>query len=421
MLPLAVLMALVVSLSAPLAFLAVRLQEYRQQARSTAARIAEQIQRAGQTDARLWRYDTPKLMEHLEAYRGQLGVRFIAVTDRDGALVHAPGGLRQDRAGWPRVLWGRAPIGLGGQRVGDVWVGTAPGRGGGLLLLGFVVLGVLLGLAVYHLPLRSIRSAEARIHGLVDDLQGSRRSLAELNAGLEQTVADRSRELRQALAEREAQERALRSLSARALALQESQQRSLARELHDEAGQALTALRLQLQLLPLVAGEPPRVAELARQATAIVDETLEGIRRVVRTLGPAILDDVGLARAVRQLGETYSGRAGVEVQLDVEADLGEIPGAVETACYRILQEALTNVARHAAARRVRLRLAREADQLVLEVEDDGCGLPPEGEDRETGSGLRGMQERALLIGGELEVRSAPGQGTTLRLVVYLHP
>ncbi len=197
----------------------------------------------------------------------------------------------------------------------------------------------------------------------------------------------------------------------RVVQAQESERRRLARELHDQTGQALTSI-----LLGLSAIDQADDAEAAREATAdlrrLVVETLQDVRRLAVELRPAALDDFGLEPAVRRLGETVREGSGLDVR--VEASLGDerLPAEVETALYRIVQESLTNVVKHAGARHVAILLTRKAAAVELMIEDDGHGFDPARTSLES-FGLVGMRERVQLLDGSFELDAAPGTGTTV--------
>ena len=216
----------------------------------------------------------------------------------------------------------------------------------------------------------------------------------------------------------------LRALAARLSEIREEERRVLARELHDQVGQALTALKLDLAGLrgPAGAAGSPEAEARFRAMDSLVDQTLETTRRISSALRPAILDDLGLPAAIRWQAVEFSQRTGVPCQLRLPE--GEIafgaPAAL--ALFRILQEALTNVTRHAQARQVRVELSFERSSggaaAVLVVADDGRGLAKDVSQREPARpmslGLVGMRERALALGGEIDISGAPGQGTTVR-------
>ena len=197
----------------------------------------------------------------------------------------------------------------------------------------------------------------------------------------------------------------------RAVQAQEGERRRLARELHDETGQALTSI-----LLGLSAVENAKSAEAAQAAAAelrgLVVRTLQDVRRLAVELRPSALDDFGLEPAVRRLGQTVG--EGGELDVLVEVRLGEerLPPDVETALYRIVQEALTNVVRHSGAAHVRVVVTRKPESVAVMIEDDGRGFDA-GEVSAEGLGLLGMRERVQLLDGTLELDPTPGSGTTL--------
>jgi signal transduction histidine kinase len=207
----------------------------------------------------------------------------------------------------------------------------------------------------------------------------------------------------------------LQSLSSRMLEVQESERRHIARELHDEIGQALTAVKLHLQSALRRGGSEAR--QPLEECVQITDQALEQVRNLSLNLRPSQLDDLGLVAALRwQIGRQAAASG---LQTDFQADeLNErLEPALETACFRFVQEAMTNVARHAQARHAWIEARRKDDRLRVSVRDDGKGFDVAGATREAiarGSlGLLGMQERVGLAGGRLNVSSRPGQGTTI--------
>jgi signal transduction histidine kinase len=208
----------------------------------------------------------------------------------------------------------------------------------------------------------------------------------------------------------------LQELSRRLLEVQEQERRHFARELHDEVGQALTGLGLTLEAASRLPTEQLRDG-LAR-AQALAKETTAQVRELSLRLRPSMLDDLGLRPALLWYFARYTAQTGVPVQFDPGDLKGRLPPEVETAAYRIIQEALTNVARHAAADSVAVRVRRERDALLLQVADDGQGFD-QGAVRagKNSSGLSGMHERALLLGGGLTLVSRPGEGTRLTAVL----
>jgi signal transduction histidine kinase len=197
----------------------------------------------------------------------------------------------------------------------------------------------------------------------------------------------------------------------RVVEAQELERARLARELHDETGQALTSILLGLKPLEQAA-ETADARDSIASVRELVVSTLHEVRRLAVELRPSALDDFGLVPAVERLTETFREQSGIQV--DLESLLGEerLPSEVETALYRVIQEAFTNVVKHSGAKRVSILLQRKNGAVVAVVEDDGSGFDPTGT-REDALGLAGMRERVALVGGRLLVESASGAGTTL--------
>jgi two-component system, NarL family, sensor histidine kinase UhpB len=203
-----------------------------------------------------------------------------------------------------------------------------------------------------------------------------------------------------------------------AMRAQEEERRRLARDLHDEVNQSLTAILLRLEALAQAnpgvnTGE---VTELKR----LVNQAMEELLTLARQLRPTALDDHGLMPAIETQLKRFAARTGVEVKIESQGDPDTLPEDVQTAVYRILQEALANVGRHAAATAVSVEIDAHDGHLEMRVRDDGAGFDPgalarraNGDGPGAGLGLSGMAERARLAGGELDVRSAPGGGTTV--------
>ena len=199
----------------------------------------------------------------------------------------------------------------------------------------------------------------------------------------------------------------------RVLAAQESERIGIARDLHDEVGQVLTGVLLQLDSIASSAPEHREEIDEAKQA---VRHALDEIRRISRELRPEMLEELGLVSALTELTTTFGRVSGVRVERTFDQELPSLAPETELAIYRIAQEGLTNVARHSRAERVAISLAGGPDSVVLRVVDDGHGfeggLPP----KEHG-GLRSMRERALLVGGALAIKQAPPGGLEVRLEV----
>jgi two-component system, NarL family, sensor histidine kinase UhpB len=197
------------------------------------------------------------------------------------------------------------------------------------------------------------------------------------------------------------------------LRAQEEERRRLARDLHDEVNQALTAILLRLEAL--AQETPPDRAGEVRELKRLVNQAMGDLSGLARQLRPDALDDHGLVPAVDAQLMRFAERTGVRTAFRTEGDPARLSQDEQTAIYRVAQEALANVGRHAGARFVAVELITDGNGTELRVSDDGTGFEPALADG--GLGLSGMAERARLVGGELQVRSAPGGGTTVRLAI----
>jgi len=204
--------------------------------------------------------------------------------------------------------------------------------------------------------------------------------------------------------------RVARDALQRVVSAQEQERRRLARELHDETGQALTSILLGLRTIEEADGETELRAAIA-EVRDLVRATLQDVRQLAVELRPKALDDFGLVAALERLTSTFEEQTGIAVVFESTLPPGRLPPEVETALYRIVQESLTNIVKHARAGRVSILVGRKADSVTVVVEDDGVGFDP-ARTREEGLGLIGMRERVSLLGGRLAIESRPGAGTT---------
>ena len=214
----------------------------------------------------------------------------------------------------------------------------------------------------------------------------------------------------------------LQILSQRLLKVQDEERRKLSRDLHDSTGQTLAALKISISFLQEHFKKETSATALFSDATHLVDQAIEEIRTMSYLLHPPLLDEVGFACAAEWYVEGFAKRTGVNINLDIVTAQERLPIAVEIALFRVLQESLTNVHRHSGARQVTVCFRCESDQVILEVRDDGRGIPAERLVRlressaETGVGLAGMRERMHELNGTLEIQS-DGLGTTMRAIV----
>jgi signal transduction histidine kinase len=220
--------------------------------------------------------------------------------------------------------------------------------------------------------------------------------LAHYHSHLEHLVRERTHELRE--------------LAHRLVDAQEKERAEIGISLHDEIGQLLTYTTL---LIDKAARKPD--AERLQEAKGIVQEAISKIRDLSSMLSPRLLRSAGLAQAASSLIEEFSRRTTLPVDFDCNEGLDKISEEAALACYRIIQESLTNILRYANATRVKVRLMHDSNEVRLEVNDDGIGFDPQKMKRTTG--ITGMRERALALGGEFKINSAPGRGTHVIAVI----
>lgn len=333
----------------PLAFHLEGRRELAGGARTAAAQVASVVEQAMSVRPLLWRYDAAKLAEQLQA---------SGLGNLDGLEVQDAAGRRVAVGGPPRgpVVWGRADVVVERQRLASVWVANRLGplwASSTLVALLCALLALVLGSALYLYPVQTVRRAETRIAAL---------------------------------------------LAERRVALQEEERRRIARELHDGAGQAITAARLQLLALRRQGLPAASAAAVERH----LDEALEEVRRSTSALLPAPLAEFGLLGALERHCATYAQATGVDIVLEAANAFPELPPALQTAVYRIAQEALHNTVRHAAASRAVVRLQADATSVALEVDDNGRGF-------QEAASCQSIRERVAGLGGAVvwpEVGSA---------------
>jgi signal transduction histidine kinase len=286
-------------------------------------------------------------------------------------------------------------------------------------------------LAYGHKVRRQVEAATRENEVLITALRDSEATLdlrirertAELeraNDALRTEVADRQR-AEAALRRSEGRSRALievrQQLLQKLMSAQEDERRRIARDLHDEIGQSLTSLLIGLRTVGDAASPEEaraRAEDLRRITVAAIDE----VRRLARGLRPSVLDDLGLTAALERYATDYAQAHDVAVEVQTpDPVLGRLPGEVETALYRIAQEALTNTAKHAAAKHVRIAVERQPGAVCLTVTDDGRGFPSPHPDSGGRLGLTGMQERAALFNGTVTFDSGPGRGTRVEVSI----
>lgn len=212
----------------------------------------------------------------------------------------------------------------------------------------------------------------------------------------------------------------LRALAAHLQSVREEERGRIAREVHDELGQVLTGLKYDLAWLARgLPADSTALQEKTRGLLSLVDATINTVRRIFTDLRPSVLDELGLVAAIEWQAQEFQSRTGIECRVSTELTDLSLGSEASTALFRICQESLTNVARHAQATRVTVRLSAEEDRLILSVVDNGRGVTEQEQARVTSFGLLGMQERASLLGGQLTIVGRPGAGTTVMVKIPL--
>jgi PAS domain S-box-containing protein len=263
--------------------------------------------------------------------------------------------------------------------------------------------------------LRRIPGQLERVDGQMRDIEIMVAALPDHGHAVVQLVIDDVTERRRAAAESERAGTALRRLQASVVDALEEERRRISRELHDELGQRLTALKMDVSALARKAGLGSDDAHI-QGMQAMLDETVAAVRRIASDLRPLMLDDLGLTAALEWLAREMGRRTGIDIQVSFDDPLTAPTSRAATVLYRTVQEALTNVMRHAHAQHVTVALRADDQDWVLTVRDDGVGLPETAATRDDAFGLMGIRERATMLGGRLSIEShAPQRGTLLTL------
>lgn len=294
--------------------------------------------------------------------------------------------------------------------------------------LATLAMGFLLAFYFFASPRGSVMVSgiDAQVGALVYMATGlSSIYLSELMRGAEQRARRTAQELEQQrqilqseIRERETAQQAFQNLLQRAVSVQEEERRRISRELHDECGQILTALNLELKMLEQPATPPELFSRRLSNLKRMTGQITEELHQLAVRLRPSVLDDLGLESAIANHLQSWQAVTGIHVDLECHGNLSErLSPEIETALYRVLQEALTNIARHSATEQASVVLTRQEGSVAMIIEDQGRGFPPdvlESQSREAESlGILGMRERMRAIGGTLEIESSPGAGTTV--------
>ncbi|MCC7539329.1 MAG: hypothetical protein IT379_24105 [Deltaproteobacteria bacterium] len=329
------------------------------QAQTYAHHVAALVHELAADRPALWQYDSARIVHHLRAYRSYEDIASISLRDRVGRIIESGAATRE-----VTVAEATAPVWVDGERVGTVTISMAPAplaRVIGLVAAAAAVVGGLLALFGYRIPVRELASAAGRL----DRANGA---LLDARAAAAATAAD------------------------------EAARRQIATDLHDGLGQTLVALRFATDRLEREHDVPEGATAPARR---LIDGAIAEVRRAVRALRPALLDDLGLAAALSALGCEIQEATGLVVEVAArEQAAARLDPSSATILYRAAQELLTNVQRHASARRVGIVLEDRGDVVELVVHDDGRGMPSE---VRPGGGLGGLRERLGSVGGSMTI------------------
>lgn len=282
------------------------------------------------------------------------------------------------------------------------------------LIIPFLMVGIILSGVVNYVALRLALAPLDRIQAAVDAVREGQRSVrADPGPSGDERIARLAETFNQMLDDLEQDALQLHQLSRAILQAQEEERQRVARELHDEAAQALTSLLVRIRLLER-SDDPLAARQHTRELRELTAEALEQVRRVALELRPTILDDLGLLAALEWRVDEFNAAGAAHASLKADCGSPRLAHPVELACFRVAQEALTNAARHAQAQQVSISLSQTGGWIILAISDDGRGFDPA--TLKPGLGLRGMRERLALVGGTLLVESRPGAGT--RITAY---
>ncbi len=258
------------------------------------------------------------------------------------------------------------------------------------------------------------------------------KTLERAFSDMERRVRDRTDDLTKAnsslqleIADRKGKEELLRQLSGHLMHAQDQERRRIARELHDNSGQNLAAIAVNLSRIEnLMPDAPAKLRNLVADTAAMAEQTSREIRTISYLLHPPLLEEAGLLAAIGWLANGFSQRSGIKTEFDAPAEFERLPADIEVTIFRIVQETLTNVARHSGSKTAFIKLTRQPGEIVLQVRDEGTGIPPEklekvhGNVSALGVGVAGVWERVRQFGGALEINSN-SRGTTVMVVVPL--
>jgi signal transduction histidine kinase len=420
-LPIMIMLIVLLSTSVPAVYFILKVKEAGFRAMSIAREASGLIKREVYANPVLWKYDTTKLTTYVEDHSFQPSLAGIFIEDENGCIVNVENedGLEPLRSDF--IVWGAFPLVINNHPFGRVLAGidTNTIRNHALLLIiPFLLAGLLLSGGIYFYAIRLIGKAQDTMEDLFQEVVATRDKLDELNRNLERMVEAKTDQLKKACEEINESRENIRKISTKSIMLQEEEKKSAAMDLHDSLGQTLTAIRIDMERL---GGDmdPQEKHRILRRCMKLADEAMDELRHLVEAMRPPILDYAGLEGALQKTIERFEDRSEAAAEADIRLDGRDMPPAVEIACYRIVQEALTNVMKHATATRVDIAVTADDHALTITVRDDGAGFVFEDAVKNDSQGIAGIRERAEILGGKAAWDTAPGRGCTMTVQLPL--
>ena len=394
MAPIALLMGIFLAAATPISYRLLAWNRLQTQGEIYAKQISRALSTAALRQPSLWRYNAAKIADAALRFVSQGDVKSVAVLDCGHQVLY------QSSTDDPHLPRATAAIRVHNQELGYVRLAMNAAKARETLIritLVFAPIGLIFGSMLFFFPLWVVRRQEQKLHQALEDLQLMRQELESINRSLVERVNVATKDLR--------------NLSGRVIESEEAERGRIARDLHDVLGQRITALQLDLELAISV---PHKNHEHLQAAIDNSKRALSELRAVVTELHPPDLQRGSLLEALELQAEAFEARSGVRTYF--RSLTKEIPSNAQsaTALYRIQQEALTNIQKHAQAQEVTITLSCDKE-LQLEIRDDGVGFDPS--QSRSGSGLRGIQERCVLLGGRYTLNSEPGRGTLIRVTL----
>lgn len=411
MLPVILIFIIMLSTSVPAVYFILSITEAGVRSHTLAREISNYIKRQTSSNPVMWKYDTIKIINYIKDISHHPLLAAIVVEDERGSPINIDDDTQRLRSDF--ILWSSAPITINNILFGKVWVGidTKPiSRRSILLVIPFLVCGLLISSLIYYYSIRLLTKAELTIETLFKEINRTKNELDRLNKNLEIQVEEKTKKLSKAYNSLRQSQEEIKRISTKSVLIQEEEKKRVARELHDSLGQTLTAIRIELERLEPRAEKESDVEKILSKCKRLSDEAINELRAVVESMRPPILDCIGLDGAINKLAEGLSQRMEAEIKKQINLNGAQIPPAVEVACYRIMQEALTNVMKHSKASDVEIKAEVKDGHLIMQVSDNGKGFDPTTINESECHGVVNIKERATLLGGEALWESHRGKG-----------